>query len=65
MLTCKQGLGIHEPRGELECEMIVNVEDERQKMRHTMKLQGGLYGPPEWRMIGRERKQSLGDKQDG
>lgn len=46
ILACEEALGIHEQRGELECEMIVTVErtsgglgGERQKMRHTTKIQ--------------------------
>ena len=45
ILGRKQRLSIHEQRGELGCETIVNVEHtgrrpggERQKMRHTTKI---------------------------
>lgn len=52
ILTCKQRFSIHEQTGELECEMIVNVErmrrrpgSERQEMRLTTKIQQEFYSP--------------------
>lgn len=52
ILARKQGVCIHERRGELECKMIVTVERTggevgggRQKMRHTTKIQRGLCSP--------------------